>query len=157
MIYPGKITFKKINEELNRISRGLIEKHNNLQNIIDRALVVEANNLRNYIITSMRNTPKAPWKYKSGKGISTIHHPSLPGNPPAIDKGELISRILYDVKDKEMRVGLVVGAKHGVYLEDPENTRPVGRRRWLKPAVDSNQKRIINNVSAELKKEFGNI
>jgi hypothetical protein len=155
VIIEGK-DLPKINKQVREISKSLIEKHKTIPRAIERAMVIEGNNLRNYIITSMRNTNRLLTSVTKGynKKKKIVHHPSAPGFPPAIDTGELIRSILYDVKELELRVGTFGGAPYGVALEDPKNTRKSGRRKWLKPAVDANKDRIIKNIKAAVKKTF---
>jgi hypothetical protein len=154
MIMPDSSELRKVNDQLKRISKNLLNKHKSIPGSVNKVMLVEANNLRNYIIESMQRTPKSSVGYKRR---SVTHYPSQPGNPPAIDTAELIRAILYDVKDMELRIGNMGGAPYGGILEDPEDTRPNGRRRWLNPAVEANKERMIGNIQDAIKKEFRKI
>ena len=144
-------SIQKLNQDINKISRELLKVHGELRGTVNKALFLEFNAVRNYIITSMRNTKRSE---KSYKRKSVEHHPSLPGNPPAIDTGDLVKAILYDIYNMEARVGLVGGAPHGVFLETKEGA---GRREWLKPAVEANKEKIIKKIQAAIKKQLSEI
>jgi hypothetical protein len=156
-------TIKKINAEINKISRDLMNVHRAIPGAVNRAMVIEGNSLRNYIIESMRNTPRmlvyVTKGYAKNKKSRSIHHPSAPGFPPAIDTGELVRSILYDVKDMTLRVGSIAGTKVGdgdkSYAWIHELRKSIkDRRPWLKPAVVANEKRIMDNIGLALKREF---
>ena len=155
-------SIQKLNRDINKISRELLKVHGELKGTVNKALFLEFNAVRNYIITSMRNTKRSE---KSYKRKSVEHHPSLPGNPPAIDTGDLVKSILYDVKNMEARLGLVGGAPHGVFLEKKTNRffsgllkiDSAGIRPWLKPAIEANKEKIIKKIQAAIKKQLSEI
>jgi hypothetical protein len=93
--------------------------------------------LRNNIMMSMRNTTKRTTKpVKRGKG--RYHFPSLPGFPPAVDKGRLVNDIKMSSEILGDRMKVEVGdvsVPYGKILEETEN--PKLRRPWLKPAYDN--------------------
>lgn len=146
------------NKELNEIGRKLLEIGKGVPGVVNRTMVIEANELRNVIIESMMSTPRMLRSRKSsGSGLQSRHHPSAPGFPPAIDKGELIRSILYDVEYMEMRVGAGLGTKVGnyYYAEVLENSKnPNMKRPWLDPAVKKNKDRIMSNINNAVNKEF---
>lgn len=156
-------TIRKINADINKISKDLMNVHKAIPGAINRAMVIEGNNLRNYIIESMRNTQRTlvyvTKGYNKNRKQRVIHHPSAPGFPPAIDTGELIRSILYDVKDMTLRVGSIAGTKVGdgrksyAFIHELRDTIR-HRRPWLKPAVVANEKRIMDNIGLALKREF---
>lgn len=140
-----------------------MQTHKAIPGAVNRAMVIEGNNLRNYIIESMRNTPRTlvyvTKGYSKNKKNRIVHHPSVPGFPPAIDSGELIRSILYDVDNMTLRVGAIAGTivgsgrKSYAYIHELRETVKY-RRPWLKPAVIENEKRILKNISLALKREF---
>ena len=90
---------------------------------------------------SMTNTEinTAVTYYNTNKNIG--HHPSVAGNPPAVDTGTLRRSITYDVNElkKEARVGSVLNTPpYGAYLEF--RTSRMGARPWLKPATKATEK-----------------
>lgn len=148
----------KLNKDLNNIGRKLFEKVNEVPIDITKRLAIGANNIRNTVILSMRDTPKTGITYKRGK---KFHIASSPGNPPAIDTGELARSIIFDVRDMEVEVGVAGGAPYAPFLEggtdrlkitstadllystQVSNIKP---RPFLKPAVLKHHKEIIDDV-----------
>jgi HK97 gp10 family phage protein len=83
------------------------------------------------------------------------HHPSLPGNPPAPDTGNLRNSIRWEVSsEKEIVTGRVGSTQkeppYGVYLEF--GTSVIAPRPWLRPAMRNNENFIKKNVSSTVKK-----
>jgi len=100
----------------------------------------------------MRNTPKTGRHYKRGK---KTHIASSPGNPPAIDSGELLRSIMFDVRKMEIEVGVEGGAPYAEYLETgtfkvtAESITPtelIESRPFLNPAVEKHHKEIIDDI-----------
>ena len=133
----------KLNAKLNKIGKELESAGKEFSNPVTRELVIGANEIRNTIILSMRNTPQTGRKYRRGKS-GGIHIASSPGNPPAIDSGELLRSIVYDVRDMEVEIGNEAGAPYGRFLE--EGTKKMEARPWLAPAVEKHKDPIINSV-----------
>lgn len=91
--------------------------------------------------------------YTHNKNIA--HHPSLPGNPPAPDTGNLRNSIRWEVNsEKEIVTGRVGSTQkeppYGAYLEF--GTSVIAPRPWLKPAMRNNENFIKKNVSSTVKK-----
>ena len=152
----------KLNRDINKITKSLHEKHKGVKRVVNKFLVKEGNELRNIIITSMRDTPRSPSFRRGGKNRTIIHHPSIKGNPPAIDTGELVRSILYDVEDMKLNIGTIAGGaqtKGGRnYGEILETTKHLPLKRpWLEPAVLSREKEIKKTLKDILKKEFGRL
>ena len=161
---------KKLNAKLNKIGEKLSESIVEIPKEITRELAIGANDIRTTIIMGMRNTKRAPWWYwrskgrklkKSGKGFlksAKRHYPSAPGEYPAIDSGELVSRIAFDVRDMEIEVGALAGAPYAEWLEGGTErmfeTKNFGTikiknmepRPWLGPSVVKHQEEIVERV-----------
>ena len=86
------------------------------------------------------------------------HHPSLPGNPPAPDTGNLRNSIRYEVHSEGSEIYGVVGSTQ----KDPDyavfteyGTNKMAPRPWLRPAMQKNnewiRKSIANAVANTLK------
>jgi hypothetical protein len=152
----------QINRDINKITRDLKGSVSKINGAVNRAMVKEGNTLRNVIITSMRNTPLAPWFYRSGKNRTIVHHPSRRGKPPAIDSGELVRAIVYDVENMRLEVGALAGTavtKGGrSYAEILETTKNKKLSRpWLNPAVESRKKEMFENIKRAIFKEFKDV
>ena len=86
---------------------------------------------------SMINTGKAHWFYRRPNG--TIHWPSAPGYPPAVDSGRLISTIVLDVREDSIEIGSNEQSNSGLVnyalpLED--GTERIKARPFAKPIAD---------------------
>jgi len=114
---------------------------NTIPDAITRRLALGANDIRNTIILSMRNTPKDGRHYKRGK---KFHVASSPGNPPAIDSGELLRSIIFDVRPMEVEIGDSGGGAYYEFLE--EGTKKMDARPSLGPAVELHEKEIVDDV-----------
>jgi HK97 gp10 family phage protein len=85
-------------------------------------------------------TPGSGELYTHG---SVTHQASAPGQPPAIDTGNLINSIrVEDVTPTEATLG--VGAEYGEYLEF--GTSRMAARPFLRPAMDENENEIVAAV-----------
>ena len=131
----------KLNIKLNKIGRDLLKTSVEIPNEITRELAVGANDIRNTIIRSMKDTKRAPWSYKRGR---KKHYPSAPGEPPAIDFGELVRSIMFDVRSMEIEIGSWAGAPYAEFLET--GTKKMKARPWLDPAVEKHRQAIIDRV-----------
>lgn len=80
------------------------------------------------------------------------HHPSLPGNPPAVDTGALRRSITYEVDENKL-VGYVGSTikdpPYGLYLE--YGTSKMKPRPWLKPATEKSMEKIREIMAGAVK------
>ena len=98
---------------------------------------------------SMRDTQIDTSKTYYTYNKSKAHHPSVEGNPPAVDTGTLRRSITYQVDENKLEgeVGSVItNPPYGAYLE--LGTSRMKPRKWLQPAIDRN--------IGELKQMVGN-
>ena len=147
--------FKELNQELRTIGKNLVNTKDRIPSGLNRELIIGANKIRNTVILSMKNTPKTGRYYRRGKS-GKYHIASSPGNPPAIDYGELVRSIMFDVQDWEMEVGSFGGAPYAPFLEEGTFGKSVGRsggqignvapRPFLAPAVEKHRQEIIDAV-----------
>ena len=80
------------------------------------------------------------------------HHPSLPGNPPAVDTGTLRRSVTYSVDEKNLTgyVGSVLNdPPYGAYLE--YGTSRMKPRPWLKPATEKSMETIKKIMAGAVK------
>jgi HK97 gp10 family phage protein len=99
----------------------------------------------------MRDTAIDTSKTYGKKG----HHPSLPGNPPAVDTGTLRRSITYQVDENNL-VGYVgsnlKNPPYGLYLEKAEyGTSRMKPRPWLKPATEKSMEKIKEIMAGAVK------
>ena len=135
-------------KSLNELNRKLAKTGEEIFKIIDsipqgikKKLAIGANDIRNTIITEMMTGPKTGKLYKKK---SVTHQASAPGQSPAVDSGELISRIIFDVRDMELEVGAEAGAPYAEFLE--LGTKKMKARPWLDPAVEKHASGIFDDV-----------
>lgn len=132
---------KKLNRKLDKIGKKLMGVVKEIPNPITQELAIGASNIRNTIITSMQRDKKTGKKYRRGK---KEHQASAPGEAPAVDYGELLRSIMFDVREMEVEVGNEAGAPYGKFLE--EGTKHIEPRPWLEPAVSEHFAGILSRV-----------
>jgi HK97 gp10 family phage protein len=80
------------------------------------------------------------------------HHPSIAGNPPAVDTGTLRRSVTYQVDENEL-VGYVGSnlkdPPYGAYLEF--GTSRMKPRPWLKPATEKSMEKIKEIMAGAVK------
>ena len=151
---------ENLNRELAKIGEQLAAKAAQIETPVTQWLVVGANDIRNTIISSMRDTPQTGQHYKRG---GKIHIASSPGNPPAVDSGELIRSIFYEVRNMEVEVGNLGGApyyaalENGAVIKRGTGVAVIEPRPSLGPAVDKHKDDIVRNVGQEVIHIIGNI
>lgn len=146
MIGINSESLKELNRKIKGIAKQFITRSVHKRQEFYNALFEEGNNMRNYIITNMRNTVRAPWSYKKTKD-GKRHHPSMPGNFPAIDTGEGVRSIAANVSMREgvrLEVGVNTGAPYLKFLEG--GTEKTDMRPWLEPTVREFKPGIINKL-----------
>ena len=101
----------------------------------------------------MRDTAIDTSKTYGKKG----HHPSLPGNPPAVDTGTLRRSITYEVDENNL-VGYVgsnlKNPPYGAYLEfgtTKDGKQIIKPRPWLKPATEKSMEKIKEIMAGAVK------
>lgn len=134
---------RKLRNISNQFKKGSLKKTKEIQQL----LFSYGNDMRNHIITAMRNTTRAPWSYKRTKS-GKRHHPSMPGGFPAVDSGEAIRAIAFDVSTNFKGVKLEFGANSGApylkFLE--EGTDKMDARPWMEPTVDEFGDKIAGDL-----------
>lgn len=107
---------------------------------------------------SMAHTERDMSKTYYTNNKTKSHHPSMPGNPPAVDTGNLRNSIRYEVHEEVKEVYGVVGSSqldenYAVYTE--YGTSKMAPRPWLRPAMAKNndwiRKSIAKSVALGLK------
>jgi len=115
----------------------LSQKQKQLETGVGKALAKSCALVQSTAITSMRDTliDTSRTYYSYNKRIP--HHPSVAGNPPAVDTGTLRRSITYRVDEKEKTgyVGsTIMNPPYGAYLE--YGTSRMKPRPWLRPALE---------------------
>lgn len=114
---------------------------------------------------SMAHTERDMSKTYFTNNKTKAHHPSLPGNPPAVDSGNLRNSIRYEVHSEGSEIYGVVGSTqkdpdYAVYTEYGTTKggwggKGMAPRPWLRPAMQKNnewiRKSMANAVANTLK------
>ena len=105
----------------------------------------------------MAHTPRDTSKSYFTNNKSKAHHPSLPGNPPAPDTGNLRNSIRYEIHDEGKEVYGIVGTTqkdppYGEYLE--YGTSKMQPRPWLRPAMEKNNSWIRSSIAKSVANTF---
>lgn len=110
--------------------------------------------VRSDIQESMAKTPIDNSKNYFTNNKTVAHHPSMPGNPPAIDTDNLRNSIRYEIHEEGKEVYGIVGSSqldenYAVYTE--YGTSKMKPRPWLRPAMRDNNEFIRNNIAKAVK------
>lgn len=125
-----KVTFDEFINELS-------QKQKQVETDIGKALAKSCALVQSTAIKSMRDTAIDYSKSYHTYNKQIVHHPSIAGNPPAVDTGTLRRSITYNVNENEKygRVGSTIkNPPYGLYLE--YGTSRMRPRPWLRPALE---------------------
>lgn len=145
------LTMKQFSEYLSQVAP-LIEDN------MSKSIKLCCDKVRSDIQESMAKTERDMSKTYFTNNKTKAHHPSLPGNPPAPDTGNLRNSIRYEVHSEGSEIYGVVGSTQ----KDPDyavfteyGTNKMAPRPWLRPAMQKNnewiRKSIANAVANTLK------
>jgi HK97 gp10 family phage protein len=140
------------NVTIEEFANELSQKQKRLETEIGKALAKSCALIQTTAITSMRDTVIDTDKsyYTHNKKIP--HHPSIAGNPPAVDTGTLRRSVTYQVDENEL-VGYVGSnlkdPPYGAYLEF--GTSRMKPRPWLKPATEKSMEKIKEIMAGAVK------
>ena len=146
-----------LNHKLQVISKKLDKDVKAVGDTGTRILAEGANNIRNTIIKSMQTTQTDFTNFKKLKS-GKFHYRSMEGFPPAIDTGNLITHIMFDIRNLEIEIGANAGTKtksgvsYAQYLE--EGTSKMAARPWLAPAVERHRQEIIDAMNKKFGDDF---
>lgn len=120
-----------------------------------KAVRASLEQVRTTSIKKIQRDPKTGRTYERGPGAnaSSVHKASAPGEAPATDTGRLASSI--KVIHKELIGSVGSKLNYSFWLE--YGTFKMGARPFLRPALEDNQKYILNRFTAALEqatKEF---
>lgn len=131
-----KVSADEFNQELQN-------KMNMIKNNLPKAISACCEKVRSTALNDMAKTQRN-MNVSYGK---RNHHPSLPGNPPAPDTGNLRYSIHHTiVKENNACIGIVgTDVEYGKILE--YGSSRVAPRPWLKPSLDKNENFIKSTIS----------
>jgi len=114
---------------------------------VQRAIALSAEQVRGAAVASIQRGTRTGAVYSRQKG-RRFHRASAPGEPPKSDTGHLASHIFARMRNKYAEVGTSVW--YGGYWE--RGAPPGKRRPWLQPALDKNEKAILNRIRRAVRK-----
>lgn len=148
----------KINQEsINEVLKKLKSTQKQVVTETGKALAKSCAMIQSTAIKSMRDTVTNPEVTYYSYNKTKPHHPSVPGNPPAVDTGTLRRSITYKVDENKLvgYVGSVLqNPPYGAYLEygtTKDGKQVIKPRPWLRPAVKANLEEIKNLFASAVK------
>ena len=121
-----------------------------LRNEIAKSLELCSQKVRSDIQSSMAHTERNMEVSYFTNNKTKAHHPSMPGNPPAPDTGNLRNSIRYEITAGTTESYAIIGTTqkdppYGEYLE--YGTKKMKPRPWLRPAMKNNEEWIRKTIS----------
>ena len=137
------LNINEFSEHLNNIAPHVKEE-------LTKTIELCCQKVRSDIQESMAKTERNMDKSYYTHNKTTPHHPSLPGNPPAPDTGNLRNSIRYEIHAESRSPYGVVGTTqndppYGQYLE--YGTSKVAPRPWLRPVMEKNNEWIRQSIA----------
>jgi len=144
------LTFDQFSDYLKNIAPHVEEE-------TTKAIELCCQKVRSDIQESMAKTERNMDKSYYTHNKTIPHHPSLPGNPPARDTGNLSNSIRYEVYAEPGSPYGVVGTTqkdppYGQYLEYGTSKggwggKGIAPRPWLRPAMEKNNEWIRKSIA----------
>ena len=152
------LTFDQFSDYLSKVAPQVEDE-------LNKTIALCCKKVQDDIQYSMSHTERDMSKTYYTNNKTKAHHPSMPGNPPAVDTGNLRESIRYEVHGEGKEVYGIVGTTqkdppYGQYLEYGTTKggwggKGMAPRPWLRPAMAKNndwiRKSIANAVAKSLK------
>ena len=139
---------------LDQFSKYLSQVAPQIEDNMNKSIKLCCEKVRSDIQESMAKTERDMSKTYFTNNKTKAHHPSLPGNPPAPDTGNLRESIRYEVHGEGSEIYGVVGSTQ----KDPDyavfteyGTNKMAPRPWLRPAMRDNNEFIRSNIAKAVK------
>lgn len=145
---------------LDQFSKYLSQVAPQIEDNMNKSIKLCCEKVRSDIQESMAKTERDMSKTYFTNNKTKAHHPSLPGNPPAPDTGNLRNSIRYEVHGEGSEIYGVVGSTqkdpdYAVWMEYGTSDGRIAPRPWLRPAMQKNnewiRKSVANAVANTLK------
>ena len=138
------VTFDEFKEYLSTVAP-------NVNSQLGKIIGLCCEKVRSDIQYNMAHTPRDTTKTYYTNNKTKAHHPSLPGNPPAPDTGNLRENtIRYEVHSEGKEIYGIVGSTQ----KDPDystyteyGTKKMKPRPWLRPAMKNNEEWIRKTIA----------
>ena len=144
------------NINLQDFSGFLKERASQINAHLFNAISICGEKVRSDIQYDMAHTPVNTEKSYYTNNKTKAHHPSLPGNPPAPDSGNLRESIRYEVHNEGGEVYGIVGStqkdeNYAVWMEYGTSDGRIAPRPWLRPAMRKNNEFIRRTIAKAVK------
>ena len=141
---------------LNQLSDLLKNRASGITDNLEKAIKICGEKVRSDIQYDMAHTPRNMSKTYYTNNKTTAHHPSLPGNPPAPDTGNLRESIRYEVHNDGKEVYGIVGSTqkdpdYAVWMEYGTSDGRIAPRPWLRPAMRKDNDFIRMTIAKAVK------
>ena len=138
---------RELQIKLKKIGREIKSSDSAIKKDVKMIIFDQATKTRNDILQSLRNTERNMGRFYSRQKGKKKHFPSVPGNPPAIDMGNMLRSILFDAYDYKFIIGSIqTKPPYPEWLEEPPPKANYEERPWLGPAVDRRRPIIIGEL-----------
>lgn len=141
-------------DEAKRFRNNLGKTKDSFKSDVSKVIKLSCERVRSTSLDDMAKTQRNMNVSYFTHNKNVPHHPSLPGNAPAPDSGNLRDSIHYTIDEEDSliigRVGTDVD--YGRMLE--LGTSRVAPRPWLKPSVEKNREVILNDLGKVLKRNI---
>lgn len=145
--------------DLSGLSDFLKKKASNINGTLEKAIEGCCIKVRDDIQYNMAHTQRDMSKTYYTNNKTKAHHPSLPGNPPAVDSGNLRDSIRYEIHGEGREAYGIVGSSqkdedYAVWMEYGTSDGRIEKRPWLRPAMIKNNDFIRHQIAKAVKETF---
>lgn len=146
----NEMTFEEFNKYLQQTAPKINSE-------LEETIALCCDKVRSDIQYSMAHTQRDMTRSYYTNNRTKAHHPSLPGNPPARDTGNLTNSIRWEIHNEGKEVYGIVGSSqldenYAVYTE--YGTTKMAPRPWLRPAMEKNNEWIRKSIANAVARTF---
>lgn len=147
---PKEMTFEQFSDYLSKVAP-------KIDGELEKTIALCCDKVRSDIQYSMAHTQRDTTKNYYTNNRTKAHHPSLPGNPPARDTGNLTNSIRWEIHNEGKEIYGIVGSSqldenYAVYTE--YGTTKMAPRPWLRPAMEKNNEWIRKSIANAVARTF---
>ena len=142
--------------DMKDFSKFLEQRASGITGNLEQAIKICCEKVRSDIQYSMAHTIRNTEKSYYTNNKTKAHHPSMPGNPPAVDTGNLRESIRYETHKEGEKVYGIVGStqkdpNYAVWMEYGTSDGKIAPRPWLRPAMIKNNDFICRTITTAVK------
>ncbi len=137
---------------ISRLMAKLKKLPDDVKGPIKQAIVTSAMLITNDAKNSMRESRGGVTRTIYRDRMKVTHTASAEGEPPAVDTGQLVSSVHYELEADGMAADIGTNVLHGMWLELGELPPWVQPRPWLLPAFERGKRAHIRRTKAAINK-----